>query len=295
MSRSRRAAALALLLAAPAAGQAEALLDVSGSVVSVSPRLEVRVVVANRGDRPAVPVDVEGELLGERRAARLTDGVAPGGSGAVVLDFPPEVPRAGLHALTLLLEHPVEGPPDVAGNPPVSSQRAWLLLALGSSPSAAVRLAAEPLHLDVKGELVVRAESADGGPHRVRVRALTARGLRAEGDGAEVDVPGSGAVAVRLPLVRAGAPRGSRHALLLVAETLDGDLARTAVQPVPVDVAADPALLPRIRSLVLAAGLALVVAALALEWRRRARGAGQGLPRGSPETDEIPQDPPRGS
>lgn len=267
-------AALAFLLAAPAAGQTEAVLDVSGSVVSVSPRLEVRVVVANRGDRPAVPVDVEGELLGERRTARVAEGVAPGGSRAVVLDFPPQVPRPGLHALTLLLEHPVEGPPDGAGNPPVSSRRAWLLLALGASPSPAVRLAADPLHVDVKGDLVVWAESADGGPHRVRLRALTARGLRAEGPGAEVDVPGSGAVAVRLPLVRAGAPRGSRHALLLVAETQDGELARTAVQPVTVEIAADPALLPRFRSLVLAAGLALVGAALVVEWRRRARGDG---------------------
>jgi hypothetical protein len=46
-----------------------------------------------------------------------------------------------------------------------------------------------------------------------------------------------------------------------------------------VEVAADPAVLSRIRSLVLAVGFALVVAALALEWRRRARGGG---PRPSP-------------
>jgi len=74
--------------------------------------------------------------------------------------------------------------------------------------------------------------------------------------------------------VRAGAPRGSRHAVLLVTESLDGDLARTAVQAVRVDVAADPAVLPRIRPLVLAVGFALVIAALAIEWRRRARGDG---------------------
>ena len=279
MSRSPRAAALSLLFLAPAAGRAEAILDVSGSVVSTSPRLEVRVVVANRGDRPAAPLEVAGELFGERRRARLAEGIAPGGSGAVRLEFAPRVPRPGLHALVLQLEHPVEGPPDGAGNPPVSSQRAWLLLALGANPTPSVRLAAAPVRLDVTGVLVVRAESADGAPHRVRVRAFTARGLRAEGDGALVEVPASGAATVAMTLVRAGAPRGSRHAVLLVAESLDGDLARTAVRAVPVEVAADPAVLPRIRSLVLAVGFALVVAALALEWRRRAGGDG---PRPSP-------------
>jgi hypothetical protein len=169
--------------------RAEAVLDVSGSVVSVAPRLEVRVVVANRGDRAAAPLDVVGELLGERSEARLAGGVAPGGEGAVLLSFAPASPRPGTHALTLLLEHPVEGTPDGAGNPPVASQRAWLLVALGASPPPPVRLEADPLRLDVRGELAVRVESADGEAHRVRLRALTARGLRAEGAGAELVVP----------------------------------------------------------------------------------------------------------
>jgi hypothetical protein len=275
--------ALALLLA-PAGARAEAVLDVSGSVVSTFPRLEVRVVVTNRGDRPATPLGVEGELFGERRSARLAAGVPPGGSGAVRLDFAPEVPRPGLHALKLLLEHPVEGPPDGAGNPPVSSRRAWLLLALGAAPSPSVRLSADPLHLEVRGDLVVRVESADGEPHRVHLRALTARGLRADGEGVEVAVPATGVATVGLPLVRAGAPRGSRHAVLLVAESLDGDLARTAVlapSPWPsragpwVEVAADPSVLPRVRGAVLALGLLLLAVAVGFEVRRWRAGSGR--------------------
>jgi hypothetical protein len=94
-------------------------------------RLEVRIVVTNRGDRPAAPLEVTGELFGERRAGRLAGGVPPGGEGAVHLDFDPSPARPGLHALTLLLEYPLEGLPDGAGNSPVASERAWLLLALG--------------------------------------------------------------------------------------------------------------------------------------------------------------------
>ena len=208
MSRSRSLLALGLLALA-ASARAQAVLDVSGSVVSTAPQLEVRVVVANRGDQAAAPVEVTGELLGERQEARLAQGIPPGGSAAVVLGFAPSARRAGIHALTLLLEHSLEGPPDGAGNPPVASERAWLLLALGAAPPEAVRLAADVLHLDVAGDLTVHLESADGAPHRVRLRAFTARGLRAEGEGVEVAVPARGAVSATLRLVRAGASRGT--------------------------------------------------------------------------------------
>jgi hypothetical protein len=263
--------ALGLLAAAPLA-RASAGLGVSGSVVSISPRLEVRVAVTNDGDRPTGPLEVSGELFGERRAARLADGVPPGGEGAVHLEYDPASARPGLHALTLLLEHPLEGAPDGAGNPPMASERAWLLLALGGpSPGPAVRLAADPLVLEVEGRLAVRLESTGDGSHRVRLRALTARGLRAEGDGVVVDVPAKGTVSAALPLVRSGAPRGSRHGVLLVAEAEDAAIARTAVLAVPVDVAADPSLLPRFRSPLLALGLALLAVAFGFEVRRAFR------------------------
>jgi hypothetical protein len=267
------ALALCVLAGAPVARGATRL-DVAGTVVSVAPRLEVRVLVTNHGDGPTGPLDVVGELFGERRAARLAEGVAPGGEGAVSLDYDPARARPGLHALTLLLEHPVEGSPDGAGNPPLASERAWLLLALGGpSPGPAVRLAADPVVLDVAGPLAVRLESTDGAGHSVRLRALTARGLRAEGDGVLVAVPAKGTATVALPLVRAGAPRGSQHAVLLVAEAQDGPVARTAVLGARVDVAADPSLMPRVRWPALALGLALLAVALVAEACRAFRPA----------------------
>jgi hypothetical protein len=269
--RSLPVLALGLLASAPLARASDGL-GVAGAVVSVSPRLEVRVVVTNNGDRPTGPLEVSGELFGERRAARLADGLSPGGEGAVHLDYDPASARPGLHALTLLLEHPLEGTPDGAGNPPTASERAWLLLALGGpSPGPAVRLAADPLVLEVEGRLTVRLESTGDGTHRVRLRALTARGLRAEGDGVVVDVPEKGTVSAALPLVRSGAPRGSRHGVLIVAEAQDVAIARTAVLAAPVDVAADPSLLRRFRSPLLALGLALLAVALGFEVRRAFR------------------------
>ncbi len=242
----------------------------SGAVVSAAPRLEVRVVVANRGDRRAAPIEVVGELLGEVRSARLSGGVGAGREGAVLLVFSPSDPRPGTHALTLLLEYPVEGNPDGAGNLPMASQVAWLLVSLGPrTPPPAVRLAAQPLRLEVKGDLAVRLESADGEPHRVHLRAFTTRGLRGEGAGAEVVVPAHGAAAAALPIVRAGAPRGSRNAALLVAEDRDGPLVRTAVAAASVEVAAFPSRMPGLRAAVLAVGLLLLAVALGFEgWRR---------------------------
>jgi len=111
----------------------------------------------------------------------------------------------------------------------------------------------------------VHVVAADGEPHRVHLRALAARGLRAETEGVEVDVPATGVASARLPLVRTGAPRGSRHAVLIVGESLDGPLARTAVLAAPVDVAADPSVLPHVRAPLLVLGLLLLTAAVAFE------------------------------
>jgi len=265
----RAAALLLLLFLVPAPARAEAVLDVSGSVASIAPKLEVRVVVTNRGDRRAAPLDVAGELLGERVEGRFAGGVGAGREGTLLLAFSPANPRPGTHALTLVLEHPVEGTADAAGNPPVATQMAWLLVALGPSPPPAVRLEAQRLRLDVRGDLAVRLESADGEPHQVHLRVAAARGLRAEGPGTDVAVPGRGAASAALPIVRAGAPRGSRHEVLVVAESADGALARTTVAKVLVEIAPFPSLLPGLRPAVLAVGLLLLAAALGFEgWRR---------------------------
>jgi hypothetical protein len=190
----------------------------------------------------------------------------------VILDFDPAPMRAGLHALTLLMEHPLDGLPDAAGNPPVESRRAYLLLALGARPDAAVQVEAGQATIDVEGVLPARLESADGQAHRVSLRVLTARGLRALDPPHTVKVPPSGAVTVPLRLVRAGASRGTSHGVLVVAKTLDGSVARTSVETAIVEVAADPSVLPRIRGPLLVLGLALLGVATAVElWRRRGR------------------------
>jgi hypothetical protein len=259
-----------VLLGAPVLARAEASLDVSGAIEQTSPRLEVRVVVTNRGDVAAAPLHLLGELLGERTEARVAGGVAPGASSAVLLDFPPlsRDVRPGVHVLALLLEHPVEGAPDAAGNPPVASQRAWLLLALGTSTTPPVTLVPETLRLSVRGAIQVGVLSADGAPHRVRVRVLTARGLRAEGAGVEVAVPAHGEVKISLPIVRAGAPRGSRHGVVLVAEGEDGPLARATVTTATVEVTPFPSLLPRLRVPLAVAGIVLLATALGVELLR---------------------------
>jgi hypothetical protein len=253
-------------LAAPA--RPDAALDVAGAVAATSPRLAVRVTLTNRGDRPAGPIDVRGELFGEPQAARLAGTLAPHGSGSVTLEFATPAPKPGLHALTLLVEHPLEGAPDGAGNPAMASQRAFLLLALGASPGPAVRMRADPLRLDVRGSLAVHLESADGEARRVRLRALTARGIRSEGGPIDVDVPAKGELRTVLPVARAGAARGTEHALLLVAETPDLEVSRTAVAAANVVVAADPSWLPRLRTPLLGLGITLLAFALGFEiWK----------------------------
>jgi hypothetical protein len=267
-SSAAAAALLATLLTAPVEGGAR--LEVSGQVVATAPRLEVRVVVSNHGDATAMPLEVVGELAGETRKARVVAGVAPGEEAAVVLDFANGM-RPGRHALTLLLEHPVEGAPDAAGNRPVESQRSCVLLAIGARPGPAVRLEAGDVSLDARAVLPVTLESVDGAAHSVRLRVLTARGLRAPGPAPEVGVPARGSVSVEVPVVRSGASRGSRHGVLIVAETLDGDLAQEAVATAAVEVVPDPSLLPRNRGPVLVLALALLSVSGLAELRRRRR------------------------
>ena len=272
MSRSLN---LALALASLAArSRADAVIDVSGQLAATAPRLAVRVVLTNRGDRAAGPIDVYGELFGELQSGRFASRLAPGASGDVALEFDAKPPKPGLHALTLLVENPLEGAADAAGNPPMASERAWLLLALGASPTPAVRMRADPMALDVRGALAVRVESADAEPAHVRLRVLTARGLRADGGPIELDVPARGEVRALVPLVRAGAPRGTSQALLLVAETPDAPLARTSVAVAKIAVRADPSLFPKVRVVFLGLGIALVAAALGYElWRAPRRSA----------------------
>ena len=167
------------------------------------------------------------------------------------------------------------------GNRPIQSQRAYLPLTLGPVLAPAVTLEVEcgagdeaascVTSIDVRGEIPVRLSSIDGEAHEVSVRALTARGVRPASGPVVTEVPPRRTVSVLVPLARAGAPRGSRHGVLLLAETPAGALARTAVARAVVEIAPDPSLLPRLRLPLLGLGLALLAVAAVVEWRQKRR------------------------
>ena len=224
--------------------------------------LEVRVDVTNRGSAPATTLDIRAELGGQAEVKTIAAGVPPGGTRSAVFPFPPPA-RAGVHVLGLRLDYAEQGGPEGG-----TSQRAFLLLSIGANPPPTVRVSAGETTLETTGAVPVRVESADGHAHRARVRVLTPRALNAN-DSVEVDVPAAGAVTADLPLLRGSGPRPSRHGVLAVAETLDGDLAHAAVAATIVNVSADPALMPRLRKWIAGLAVLLFLAAGLAEWRRR--------------------------
>ena len=268
-SRSvRRLPFLVLLLATGAPARAEVRFEVGGRVRPSDEGVVVDVEIRNRGDQAVSTLDVVGELFGREDVARLPKGLAAGASDTVVLRFPDDPPRPGVHALPLRLEFPEGGTNDASGALATSSRRAFLLLALGASPPPAIRLAAEDLELDAIGSMRVVVSSLDGAPHRVRLAAFTPRGLLPDGAPVDIDVRADGPTTASLPLRRASSPRGSRHGVLVVGETRDGALANAAVASATVVVAPDPGLLPKLRWPLLALALLLIGAALAREFGR---------------------------
>jgi hypothetical protein len=253
--------ALALLsVARPPPAAATARFEVSGSASAADDEtLQVSVALTNVGD----------ELADFRREVRLEAGVDKGRTEQVVLHFPLEVPRPGLHAVTLLLEWPVGPPPAGSTLPPTASQRAFLLLTLGASPPPAVTATARGLRLETRGTLEVGLESADGQAHRVAVRVFPPRGLNVFGPPTEVDVPASGRAVAHVDLLRAGAPRDSSQGILVVASAIDGPLERTTVITSVVGIARDDTLIPRLRPFLWGLAAALLAAAGWVELRHR--------------------------
>jgi hypothetical protein len=209
-------------------------------------------------------VTVQGELAGNYDEARLPDGVAAGAVASAQLVFPNQVARPGVYPVVLLLDY---GPRAAAGAAtPTQSQRAYLLLTLGATAPAPVRISAPEVTLRDRTLLPVMLESADGRAHRIRLRVLAPRGLNPERLQDEVAVPASGTATVSVPLLRGGVQRKSRQGLLLVAETLDGDVAQASTATSVVEVEAASDLMPHWRDpFVVAAGLLLAAAAF-LEW-----------------------------
>jgi hypothetical protein len=266
LSRSSASSLLAaVLLAAPAA--ADVRLEVSGAVLSAPPLVEVRVDLTNRGDAPARAVSLEGGLLGRRDRTRLEDDLPPGETRGARLRFAVGSPPPGVHALALHVRYSSDGGP--AGPGGESSQRAYLLLALGASPPPAVRIAVADLRLDTSAAVTARLESADGRPHRVRLRLLTPRGLQPFGGEPEVQVPATGASTTALTVLRGGAPRPSRQGVVVLAETVGEDVASASAATAVVEVQPDPAWLPRLRRPLAALAMVLLAAAIYEELRRR--------------------------
>ena len=237
--------------------------EVAGAADASAEGIDVRVDLSNVGDSAAESLSVEAELLGNRAQARLAR-VPSATSRSVSLRFPANLPRPGVHALTLLLDYTPEGPGAVA-----VSQRAYLLLALGATSEPAVRLSVPGASMCWTGTLVVQLESADGAAHRVRLRAEAPRWLRLENPTGEVEVPAQGKALAPVRLFRGTAPWGSRQGLLVVAEAMDGDLARTTVATGVVEIRSDPAWLPRLRRPLLLLAVILLAGALLAEWRQR--------------------------
>lgn len=238
---------------------ADVRLEVTGTVMPTSEALEVRLSFANRGDTTATSVDVEGELLSRRLRGRLV-AIPAGEERVLLLRYPPEVPRPGVHPLTLVADY------SAGSGGARASQCLYLLLALGAGASPPVSLTVEEVRLDSYGPLTVGVTSADAQAHRVRLRVVTARGLRADPP-VDLEVPAVGEVRARLPLLRAGAPRDSRQGVLVVAEEATGPLARAVVATAVVRVLPDPAWMPRLRWPLLALATLLLLVALVFEVR----------------------------
>lgn len=252
--------------AASGAGHAAGVqLGVSGAVESQDGRLEVRVDVENRGAVDATRLDVRAELGDELDQKALEGGVIAGGLRSAWFTFTTP-PRPGVHVLGLRLDYSEAAGEGRAASQ--ASQSAFLLLSVGANPPATVRVTAGESSFDLTGAVPVRVESVDGRPHRARVRVLTPRGLNANTP-AEVDVPAAGAAEASVPLLRGNVPRPSRQGVVVVAETLDGDVAHAAVATTLVHLEADPALMPKLRKWIAGAAILLLIAAGVAEWRRR--------------------------
>jgi hypothetical protein len=245
---------------------------VGGGVEPDPDALAVHVDLRNSGPQAVSSLTVTGELFGRREEASLAKELAAGGSASVVLRFPQKAKRPGAHAVLLRLDYSEGTGPDASGNLVTASEPACLLITLGEHASPAVRISAAPVTLDALGRLPVSLESADGAPHRVRLRAHTAPGLIPD-DPPEVAVPAAGTVRVEIPVRRAGALRGSHPGLWLVAEAVDGPMARTSVAAADLTIAGEPGLLPRLRPFLFVMGGLLVAAALLWELRRPALSA----------------------
>ena len=236
--------------------RAESPLEVSGVLLGTEEDVQVRVQIRNTSEARLRDARVEGDLLGRHADGALGD-IEPGHVSSVVLTFPfASEWRPGRHVLPLAID--CEAPP---GSLPSRTQLlAYLVLPLAATAEPTLRVTAPPVGLDIHTLLRVRLESADGQPHRARVRVVTPPGLVAPDPPAVVDVPARGEVMVEVALRHGAAPPNSRHGILILAEALEGPIERMAVATSIVDIAPDPAWLPHLRAPLVVLTLVLLLA-----------------------------------
>jgi hypothetical protein len=265
--RSVGALGLAALTLAATPAVADVRLDVgAGPIAATEDHLDVTVEMRNEGATATGPLDVDGEIFEHHSLASVTEGIPAGEARSVTLRFPPDVPRAGVHPVSLLLDYAAAGTPGTR-----LSQRAYLLVALGEAPPPAVRVVLGETRLDWAGEAILGVESVDGLPHAVRLRLEGPRGLRVVDPDGEIAVPPRGIVRVPVRIFRGTLPWDTVQGVLAVATTTDGPAARTTVTAGSVRVLPDPAWLPRFRKpLLLVTLLLLGAAAFAEAWKRLA-------------------------
>jgi hypothetical protein len=223
--------------------------------------LETRVTLRNVGSDAAQDVFARAELGGALVEERVGP-IAAGESASVGLRLPaPE--RPGSHAIPLRIEF------KTAAKAPALWQWAYLLVQVGLRVLPAVRVEVPEAPLETRGPLRVLLASADGFAHRVEVRARVSAGVGVLDERTELVVPAQGRVEARLRLIRGDAVRGGRLGVLVFTRALDSGAARDTVATGLILVAPDPALGPRLRLIVAAAGLLLILWALRAEWRAR--------------------------
>jgi len=251
------AAAALLLLGAPPL-RASARLDVGGRAEATEKALVVHLAVANVGDATAAGLSVAARLAGSEAVGYRDTPLAPGESGELLLEFPPEVPRLGRHALLLYLEY---SQPDAA--PERLAQRAFLLLDLGASPQPAVAVQAAPVRLVHAAVLEVEVENLEAEPHDVRVSVEPLRGLRVPDVAPELQLAPHARQRVPVRLLRGEAVRGAEQGVVVVVELLDGPVERTSATTTVVAVEPATPWLVRLRLPLLGlAGLLLAAAGL---------------------------------
>jgi hypothetical protein len=258
-----RAALAGALLALAVPSLAEPRLSVGGHVDSAAPLLVV-VDLHNTGDEAALSVEVEGELRGEIDRAKRRDPIPAGARVPLALSFPRTQAPPGVHALGLTVSYA-----DAAGRQRV--QPAWLLLSLGATSAASPRITLEVRETSIgtSAEVPIHLTSTDEAARRVRVRLLPGRGLQAPDPPAEVEVAARGSAVAHVRVLRSGAQRPSTVGVVALAEWDAGGQAAANAAAGSMQVEPDPAVVPRLRPYLVAAGAALLVLAAWKEFRRR--------------------------